>query len=240
MATFHFQIKSGRKGTASDHASYIARKGFHSKRGDLVYASHGNLPDWTGDDPDVLWRAVDRYDRKNAAAYREAIVALPGELTPKQNEALAVEVVEKLTPGKPYQVAIHAPLSSLEGVSNRHLHLMTCDRMDDGIERPAERFFSRHNATRPEQGGRRKSGGGRNRMQLRDELIAVRKEVADTINRHLELHGHAVRVDHRTLKAQGVARTAERHLGQARIRGMSAEGREQFVSLRHKRKSDAE
>lgn len=236
MATFHFEIKSGRKGTASDHADYIARNGFHRKREDLVDADHGNLPSWTGDDPKALWIAADRYERKNGAAYREAIIALPSELTAEQNAALVADVVTKLTLGKPYQFAIHAPSSSLEGESNPHVHLMTCDRVDDGIDRPAERFFSRHNAKCPEDGGRKKATGGRNRMQLRDEVIAMRKTLADTINDHLAMNGHVARVDHRTLKEQGIARSAERHLGPARIRGMSPQDKERYLSHRRDRR----
>lgn len=88
MATFHVQIKSGGKGTAGDHADYIARNGFHRKRDDLVHASHGNLPRWAANDPKVMWKAADKYERKNGAAYREAIIALPAELTAEQNAAL--------------------------------------------------------------------------------------------------------------------------------------------------------
>lgn len=235
MATFHFQIKSGRKGAAMDHASYIARMGFHEKRGDLVDTGHGNLPEWAGDDPRTLWKAADRYERKNGAAYREAVIALPGELTAAQNAALVSDLVDMLTDRKPYQAAIHAPTSSLEGESNPHLHLMFCDRVDDGIERPPEQFFRRHNGQAPRLGGRKKASGGLNRMELRDQLVRTRKEVAMTINRHLELNGHSVRVDSRTLKEQGVRRKAEPRLGQARIRSMSTDGKAEFVSLRKKR-----
>ncbi|MGY0652661.1 MobA/MobL family protein [Luteimonas sp. A537] len=232
MATFCFQLKSGRKGTALDHASYIARNGFHKKRGDLVDTDHGNLPEWAGDDPRALWRAADRFERENGAAYREAVIALPVELATNQNAALVSDLIEVVAPGKPYQAAVHAPTSSLEGESNPHLHLMYCDRIDDGIERPAEKFFRRFNGKNPEAGGRRKASGGLNRMQLRDSVISTRKAVADTINRHLETNGHSARVDHRTLKDQGLERKAERHLGQARIRNMSSEEKATYRAMR--------
>lgn len=232
MATFHFEIKSGCKGSANDHADYIARAGYHRKKEDLVYTEHGNLPAWAANDPRALWKAADKYERKNGAAYREAIIALPDELTAEQNAALVADVIEVLAPGKPYQLAVHAPTSSLGGRSNPHLHLMTCDRVDDGIERPAERFFARHNSKCPERGGRKKASGGRSRMQLRHDVTTVRKSVADTINHHLEINGHAARVDHRSLREQGIDRRAERHLGPARIRDMSSKEKAQYVSLR--------
>lgn len=239
MATFHFEIKSGPKGAATDHADYIARSGFHRKREDLVHAEHGNLPAWAGNDPRKLWKAADKYERRNGAAYREAIIALPDELTAEQNAALVADVIEVMAQGKPYQFAVHAPTSSLEGQSNPHLHLMTCDRVDDGIDRPVERFFARHNSKCPERGGRKKASGGRNRMQLRRDVTSLRQSVANTINHHLEINGHTARVDHRSLREQGIDRRAERHLGPARIRDMSAKEKAQYVSLRRKDGADS-
>ena len=237
MASFHFEIKSGRNGY--EHACYVARHGFHRKHEDLVTSGHGNLPAWAEDDPNNFWKAGEKFERKNGAVYREAVIALPSELSVEQNGALVADIVSKLAPGKPYQVAIHAPKSSLEGELNPHFHLMISDRMYDGIERPAERFFSRYNADNPEKGGRRKTSGGLNRMQVRDQLIGKRKMVADTINHHLSINGHEARVDHRKLKEQGASRKAERHLGPARIRGMSATEKSSYVSLRRELTKDS-
>ena len=236
MASFHFEIKSGRNGY--EHACYVARHGFHGKREDLVTSGHGNLPAWAEDDPKKLWKAGRKFERKNGAVYREAIIAMPAELTIEQNNALMDDLVLKLAPGKPYQAAMHAPKSSLEGELNPHLHLMTSDRVDDGIERPAERFFSRYNPKNPEKGGRKKDSGGRNRMQVRDEVIGKRKLVADTINHHLAIHGHEARVDHRKLKERGITRKAERHLGPARIREMSAKEKSCYVTVRRELTND--
>jgi len=236
MATYHFEIKSGRN--ASDHADYVARQGFHRKREDLVESGHGNLPAWANDDPKVLWKAAEKFERKNGAVYREAIIALPGELTTEQNKVLVNDLVSKLCPGKSFQFAIHAPTSSLEGESNPHVHLMTSDRMQDGIERPAERFFRRYNSKQPERGGCKKASGGRDRKQVREDLIATRKVVADTINHHLASSGHEARVDHRTLKEQGVRRKPERHLGPARVRGMSAREKAEYIAVRGGSRSD--
>lgn len=230
MASFHFEIKSGRNGC--DHSNYIARKGFHSKRGDLVGSGHGNLPSWADGDPANVWKAAEKFERKNGAVYREAIIALPSELDRDQNNALASDLLSKLVSGKPHQYAVHAPASSLEGAAIPHLHLMTCDRFDDGIERPAERFFSRYNPTEPEKGGRKKASGGRNRMEMRDNLIATRKLVAQVINHHLEINGHTARVDHRSLKDRGCTRKAERYLGPAKVRNMSSLEKASYVTAR--------
>lgn len=230
MASFHFEIKSARNGY--DHSHYIARKGFHSSREDLVASGHGNLPAWAEDDPANLWKAAEKYERKNGAVYREATISLPNELSMDQNVALVADLVAKLAPGKPHQYAIHAPESSIAGEANPHLHLMSSDRVDDGIERPADSFFKRPNAKDPALGGRRKSSGGLNRLEMRDALISTRKLVADTINHHLAVCGHAARVDHRTLKARGASRKAERYLGPARIREMSAKEKAGYLLAR--------
>ena len=232
MASFHFEIKSGRNG--HDHASYIARAGFHAKRKDLVATGYGNLPSWAGDDPLSFWKAAEKYERKNGAVYREVTIALPIELSTEQNVALAADLVAKLAPGKPNQHAIHAPKSSIAGETNPHLHLMSSDRVDDGIDRPADRCFKRPNPKDPAKGGRRKSSGGRNRMEMRDELIAARKLVAETINHHLAINGYTVSVDHRTLKERGVRRKAERYLGPAKIKDMSPTERAAYVEARKK------
>lgn len=232
MASFHFEIKSGRNGY--DHSHYVAREGFHRKREDLVATGYGNLPVWAEDDPAAMWKAAEKFERKNGAVYREATIALPIELTVEQNQALVADLVSKLALGKPYQFAIHAPKSSLEGEVIPHLHLMTSDRVDDGIERSADRFFARHDRINPEKGGRRKSSGGRTRMQMRDELIVTRELVADTINRHLAINGHEARVDHRTLRERGVNRKAERYLGPVKVKNMSTKEKAAYVSARKK------
>lgn len=234
MASFHCEIKSGRKGSAAEHAAYVARDGWHGQRGDLVMSGHGNLPPWTGGDPAGLWKAADKYERVNGSAYREIVIALPSELSLDQLRLLVDHLVLKLAGQKAYQYAVHAPKSSLQGEVNLHLHLMISDRMQDDIERTAEQTFSRFNSTDPAKGGCRKDSGGRTRMQLRDELIAKRKLVAEIQNEHLATHGHQARVDHRTLNAQGIRRNAERHLGQGAVRIMTAEQRAYYVASRRR------
>lgn len=232
MSSFHFELKSGKPGTAAKHVAYVTRKGFHARRGDLVATGYGNMPTWSKNNPELYWSSADQHERVNGAAYREAVVALPNELSISQNVVLAKELAEKLAGARPYHYGIHAPISSLEGETNLHVHVVMSDRRPDGIERSPEMTFKRFNAANPERGGCRKSSGGLTRMQLRDQVIATRKLVADTLNSHLERHGHETRVDHRTLREQGVNRLPERHLGPARIRGMSTKEKAQYVASR--------
>jgi hypothetical protein len=232
MASFHHRIKSGKKGTGADHAAYIARKGKHSHRGDLVCSGYGNLPNWAGSEPSVFWKAADKHERANGAVYREHEIALPDELTRAQQKELVGDLVAALAGDKPYQYAVHAPISALEGAANTHLHLMYSDRMQDGIKRSPEQTFSRHNRKYPERGGCRKDSGGKNPLVLRDDVIETRRKCAELQNAALAKHGHTARVDHRTLKQQGIDRIPERHLGPARIRNMSSAEQERYVAAR--------
>lgn len=202
MATFHFSVKRGKKGTAKEHANYITRQGSHAKRGDLVATGHGNLPTWAKNSPTVFWAASDEYERNNGSSYRELEIALPGELNQPEQQELVQDIVQKMVGSKPFQYAIHAPIAALDGeATNTHVHVMLSDRADDGLERPAEQTFKRYNAKNPERGGRRKDSGGKSKLALRDDLVETRRLCAELQNAALETAGHDARVDHRSLKA---------------------------------------
>lgn len=232
VASFHFRIKSGKKGTASEHAAYITRQGKHRAREDLVCQGHGNMPKWAEHDPQKFWKTGDKYERANGAVYREHEIAIPKELTQHHQLELVQQILKLVASNKPFQFAVHAPNSSLEGATNIHLHLMFSDRLRDGIDRPPEQEFRRYCPKSPLKGGCKKASGGKNRMELRNEVLELRKGCADLINGALAKHGHAARVDHRTLRQQGTRRKPERHLGPAKIRNMSKAEKEQFVAAR--------
>lgn len=233
MASFHHRIKSGAKGSAAEHAAYITRRGKYSGKEDLVFDGYGNMPSWAEEDPLRFWRMADRYERVNGAAYREHEIALPSELTLDQQMELVENLVAELVNGKTYQFAIHAPVSSLGDEVNTHVHLMFSGRLQDGIERSPEQTFRRHNRMDPRRGGCKKDSGGKDRLAMREEAVAARMKCAALQNAALAKYGHSMRVDHRSLKEQGIERKPERHLGQARIRNMSVKERIAFVATRH-------
>jgi hypothetical protein len=237
MASFHHSIKSGKKGTAANHAAYITRQGKYQKKEDLICTGYGNMPSWARDNPALFWKAGDKHERANGAVYREHEIALPVELTPEQQKELVSDMIPAMVGNKSYEFAIHAPISSLEGRTNAHLHLMFSDRMQDGIERSREQAFGRYNAKQPENGGCKKDSGGKNRLELRDDVINTRKTCAELQNAALKKYGHAARVDHRSLKGQGINRVPESHLGPARIQGMLESDKARIV--RKRRKQDA-
>lgn len=233
MASFHHRIKSGRKGTAREHASYIERHGRYENRGeDLIYTTYGNMPAWATNNPNLFWQMADKHERANGAVYREHEIALPNELTVDQLIALAERLVRELVGNKPYQYAIHAPDGSLGAIPNPHVHLMYSDRMPDGIERAPEQTFSRYNSKKPELGGCRKDSGGLTPLELRDNVIIMRKTIAELQNEALAENGHETRLDHRSLREQGKQRRPERHLGQVLIRDMSANEKAAYAEAR--------
>lgn len=232
MATGYVKINSGKKGTATEHSRYDARTGKWQEREDLVSVEYENMPEWAQDEPLKLWKAADRYERKNAAAYIEVIVALPNELTNEQNKVLAKELAEVIAPGLPRQIAIHAPESALEGIPNPHMHLMYTARKPDGIARPPEQFFARYNPKHPERGGCKKERGGQTRQEMGDALRETRGKIAAKQNEALAAVGSEARVDLRSNRDRGIERKPERHLGPAQVRRMTPKERQQYVEAR--------
>lgn len=232
MTGFHHRIKSGKKGSARRNSAYITRRGKYADRDDLIAAGFGNLPAWAEGDPTQFWRAADRHERSNAAAYREQEIALPNELGNPQLIELAEAIVTQVAPNKPYQYAIHCTISSIGGVRNPHLHLMYSDRIQDGIARSPQMTFARYNRQHPARGGARKDSGGRTRLELRDEVIGTRKKIADLQNQALLKYGHAAKMDHRSLRDRGIARSPERRYAPVQIKRMSAKDKQQLVAAR--------
>ncbi|MFO0701969.1 MAG: MobA/MobL family protein, partial [Nitrospira sp.] len=82
------------------------------------------------------------------------------------------------------------------------------------------------------QGGCRKDSAG-----TADRLAATRQRWAEIQNQHLARHGHAARVDHRSLQARGLDRRSERHLGPSRVRDLSPD---EVVALLARRAAEGE
>lgn len=231
MASYHLTAKIGAKGKAAAHAAYISRVGKYSaeqtgrsRYEDLEATACGNMPKWAEHNSDHFWSAADEHERANGSAYREIEVALPRELTPDQRRALVEDFVRReLGEQHAYQWAIHTPRAALDGGEQPHAHIMYSERRLDGIERDPDQFFKRYNAKNPEKGGAQKASGGKARGELKDELVATRERWAEVQNEHLERHGHEARVDHRSLKEQGIDRAPEKHLGGAGVRALAAQ-----------------
>lgn len=208
MAIYHFSVQvisraDGRSAVAA--AAYRAaekiadqRTGtvadFTKKNG--VASTHILLPaDAPADyaDRSILWNAVERAEtRKNSQVAREINIALPVELNPQRQRDLILGFVQStfVDAGMVADVAIHDVDSG-----NPHAHVMLTTRNVDGSG------FTTKNRD----------------WNDRDTLKKWREQWAEHANNALEQAGHAERIDHRTLAAQGITdREPTVHLGPAR------------------------
>ncbi|MBK8168683.1 MAG: MobA/MobL family protein [bacterium] len=175
-----------------------------------------------------FWTAADRYERANGATYREIEIALPRELNPAQRQALVLDFIrQEIGERHAHQWAIHNPGAALAGGEQPHAHLMYSERTLDGIDRDPEQYFKRYNGKHPELGGCRKDSAG-----TEERLLETRQRWAEVQNAHLQQHGHAARVDHRSLADQGIDRAPEQHLGGRRVRQLEPEQREALLERR--------
>jgi hypothetical protein len=215
MASYHCTVKAGASSSGAAHDEYIEREGKYKTkdRADLEHNESGNLPSWATTSTD-FWKASDEHERVNAAGYREYEIALPREMTKAQRLELVREFVrQELGDRHAYTFAIHNPRAALEGGEQPHAHIMFSERRRDGIERGPAQYFKRYNAKAPEKGGCRRGDGAKTPIERKDDLVALRARWANLQNRHLEQHGHVDRVDHRSLKDQGIDRLPTEHLG---------------------------
>ncbi len=139
-------------------------------------------PAWMGE-RERLWNHVEVVEkRKDAQLAREFNIALPKELTDKQNIELAREFVQKQFVDKGMVADLCLHYGEYKGEKQPHIHVMLSMRevTPDGFGKK-ERAWNR-----------------------KDLLLGYREAWAQHCNHHLALHGHDLRIDHRTLEAQGI------------------------------------
>ena len=85
---------------------------------------------------------------------------------------------------------------------------MLSERVNDGYSRESQTWFKRAGKD-PTAGGAKKT----NELRPREWLLHCRELWAERANHMLRLAGHKVRIDHRTLEAQGIDRAPTTHLG---------------------------
>jgi hypothetical protein len=216
LAIYHLHIKtiSRGAGSAKAKADYIVREGkYQSDKAEVAYTASGNMPEWAADDPKKYWKAADDNERANGRLFVHAEFALPAELTADQRQELAAEFcrdIAQTSQGKalPYSMAIHKG----RGEDNPHCHLMINERINDGITRKPDDWFRQAHPKDPTKGGARKTA----ELHSKIWLISTRQKWANKSNDALAKYGHKdVKIDHRTLKAQGIDREPQYHLGPA-------------------------
>lgn len=214
MAIFHLSVKavsrsSGRSATGA--AAYrSAEKIVDARTGEIHdYARKRGVgitgivtpagSTWTPTRAE-LWNAAELAEkRKDACVAREHEIALPKELTDQQRLALVKGYAKNLADrhGCAVDFAIHHPHRGRDGETNEnwHAHILCTTRQVEGLGLGQK--CQREKA-------------GQNRAADLDLERAVWASVA---NAALEATGHAERIDHRSLKAQGIDREPTRHKG---------------------------
>ena len=164
-----------------------------------------DAPEWAHD-RNQLWNQAERAEkRRDAQLAREIGVSLPHELTEQQREWLVKDFAREAFVRKGYAVdiAIRPPNREADE-RNHHAHLMVTMRTlgPEGFAKTKESDEARAE--------KRREG-----MTREKQLGQWREQWAHLANRHLERHGHAARVDHRSLREQGIDREATIQLGYA-------------------------
>lgn len=179
-----------------------------------------HAPEWAKN-REQLWNRVEEAEKgPKARTCREIEVALPKELTREQQVNLMRDYVKEnfTDKGMIADWSIHDT-----GDGNPHCHiLLTTRELDrDGKWKPK----SRKEYDLDANGEKIKLPSGEwksHKVDLNDwnkteSLEQWRENWAKIVNRELERHGHEARIDHRSLKDQGVDRDPQIHEGKARI-----------------------
>jgi len=225
VAIYHLSVKlitrgAGRSATAA--AAYRAADRVHDERTGLVFdyarkrgvehteivlpSASAESASWARD-REQLWNAAEGAEkRKDARVAREYEVALPHELQAVARLELVRRFAQEIADrhGGAVDFAIHAP--HREGdTRNHHAHILSTTRRVEEAGLAGKTDIELKDADRAKKG---LSSG-------RVEVTAIRERWATLVNEHLEEHGHAARIDHRSLEAQGVDREPTYHKGPA-------------------------
>ena len=226
MAIFHFSVKiisRGKGQSAIAAAAYRSgqkltdeqageTKHYRARSQRIIFEgvfAPKDAPAWAHD-RQQLWNEVERRESRGqgmrpekAQLAREIELALPHELTDQQREWLVKDFVREQFVRKGFAVdmAIHAPDKGGDA-RNHHAHIMVTLRQvgENGFAATKDRSQS-----------------------TKAQLGSWRQEWEKLANRHLARHGHAARIDRRSLKAQGIEREPQIHVGVA-AKGMQARG----------------
>ena len=211
MASFHLSVKTVSRSTGRSAVAAAAYRQAEL----LVDERTGTLHDYTRKEgvedgfvivPEgaewaqnraALWNAAELAEkRKDAKTAREYELALPVELDASGRRALAENFAREISARYrvAVDVAIHAPHRDGDQ-RNYHAHMLTTTR----------------------QVGPEGMGAKTRQLDVRDtaalEIEALRARWADLSNAALIEIGSPERVDHRSLKRQGIERAPEQHMG---------------------------
>lgn len=190
------RIRDERSGRTYDHS---ARKDVLHKEIILPSSVAGEAEAWAQDRAS-FWNAAELAEtRRNARVAREYLVVLPAELKPEQRVALASGFAHELSERYRFGVdlALHAPRAFPDSdPRNFHAHLLATTREITPQGLAGKTSLEWNDAKRAAAG----LGPAIN------ELLHVRERWAVHANAQLREANIDARIDHRTLRAQGIDR----------------------------------
>ena len=195
-----------RDATTGEVFDYTRKRGVEHAEVMLPTAAASVGTAWARD-REKLWNAAEIAERRrDARVAREYEVALPHELSARERlnlvRAFSGELADRY--GCAVDFAIHAP--HREGdVRNHHAHILATTRRLEPQGLGAKTTIELKDADRAALG----------LTPARQEITAIRARWAVLTNEALEQHGHAARVDHRSLEDQGIDREPSAHWGPA-------------------------
>ncbi len=191
------ELRHGR--SAAENAAYNARE-------DACYAVRSHIIPPGPNEAEAWFRAQEQGERKNARMSDRFIGALPRELAPEQCIAAVEKFCRDVTQDRvPWHFALHLELDQRDQPDwNPHAHIIFRDR---DIETNRRFLYT--------------SAGPKERAHLLAKgapfwtTSAFREKWSAEMNHALERAGHDARVDHRSLKEQGIDRDPQIHIGPA-------------------------
>lgn len=232
MAIYHCSTKplsrsAGRSAVAA--AAYRSGEKLEDKRTGLVHNytnrsgvmdSYTLLPSGESCDRSELWnKAEDAEKRKDARTAREWVIAIPSDIVPKDEPdrefftgspdfELVKDFAEHLsqTYGTAVDVAIHSPDKKGDN-RNYHAHILTTTRKVK---------FQNDELVFGDKASIELSDKKRGELKLgkaKEDVRRIRETWANLANRKLEEQNKETRIDHRSLKDQGIDRIPQIHVG---------------------------
>jgi hypothetical protein len=162
----------------------------------LFFPESASVKNWNRSE---LWNAAEEAEkRKNSCVAKEIMIAIPAELNQKQATALTETFARWLVTryGCAVDMALHSP-NKKGDQRNTHAHLLMSDRRLSG-----DQFGEKIRELA-------------DRTQGKQETETIREAWAKLSNQMLVLAEQSQRIDHRSLKAQGIAREPQRKVGVA-------------------------
>lgn len=240
MANYHFSMKpisrsDGRSATAA--AAYRSGKlvidertgevhDYRYKQGivssDLMFPEGCELMESPN-----FWNAVEqKHKRGDAVLAREFEISLPDELSASERKRLACDFAKEVADfyNVGAEVSIHLP-SKKGDHRNHHFHLMmsACSVTPAGLGNKVAELDPIHCK----------------RHKIASPADYWRKRWADLTNERLEENGIDARIDHRSLKEQGIDRPPQAHIGPAATGFERRTGEVSDIRIREREKAAA-